>query len=224
MLGLDTYGSESESENEGQQPSKPQLSPGLTQGTSKSSIILPPPNSTTTPKASFPPPKAKRVPKKITIGLPALSKDNEEKDDMELDRPAAKRQKTGAGASSLLSMLPAPKQRTPLNGQTERVLGGGKGPGLIFQTRSSFAPVASNTITEGEDQETEEGGEWVAEPTGRATSLTTREDVSSLPFVPPSLVKGKANISVEDKQKLPVQPSLRTVSAAPTIESSSTGA
>ncbi len=224
MLGLDNYGSESEGEKE-QQSTRPQHSLGLAPGTPKSSIRLPPPSSNgpTAPQASLPVPKAKRAPKKFTIGLPALPKDDDkEKDDLELDRPAAKRQKTGT--SSLLSMLPAPKQNTHSTRQSERVLGGGKGPGLIFHVKSNPAPTASSAVTEKGDEDDEDEGEGSAEISTRGlASPTTVKGASSLPFLPPSLVKGKANISVEDKPGLPAKPPLQSKSADPSTAFSSTG-
>ena len=56
------------------------------------------------------PPKAKRAPKKITISLPSLPV-TEGAENSEDERPVKKR-RTGAGTSSLLSMLPMPKQKT----------------------------------------------------------------------------------------------------------------
>lgn len=228
MLGLEGYGSgsESDSSSEKQQPTK---SPSTTVSTAtKPSAKLPPPSSNgpSSSKISLPPPKTtKRAPKKITIGLPALPKDeNEEKDDIELERPAAKRQRTGAGASSLLSMLPAPKQKAPVALQSERVLGGGKGPGLVFTTRPTTAPAPSNAVAGGEDEgEADEGDEEQAKPTIAESATSTTSSASSLPFLPPSLAKGRANISLEDKPKASSKPPLPKVSAAPAVDSSPLG-
>ena len=188
MLGLDDYGSGSESESEHENKvTRPQLVPNPSL----------PIKSTT-----------KRAPKKkITIGLPALLKDEDaEKDDLELEKPALKRQKiSGVGVSGLLSMLPAPQQRNavPRHQQQEeeqRVLGSGKGPGLVFDSKSSVP--ASKT-------KQEEGGEE------ELTMSTVSNEGSSLPFLPPSLVKGKANISLEDdpKKKVPMKPAYPAASA-----------
>ncbi|KAF9454525.1 hypothetical protein P691DRAFT_655906 [Macrolepiota fuliginosa MF-IS2] len=221
MLGLDGYGSgsESESDNEKQQATKPQPPVASAPDASKSSINLPPPssNGASSSKISLPLPKTtKRAPKKITIGLPALPKDeNEEKDDIELERPAAKRQKTGAGTSSLLFMLPAPKQKAPVAQQQERVLGGGKGPGLVFNSRPSAAPAPTVVVEEADEEKDGEEAEVApAEPL---------KPSSSLPFLPPSLAKGKANISLEDNPKAPVRTPLPSVSAAPAVDFFSLG-
>lgn len=60
--------------------------------------------------SSNPPSKAKRAPKKIAIYLPSLPA-TESAENSEDERPAKKR-RTGAGTSSLLSMLPTPKQKS----------------------------------------------------------------------------------------------------------------
>jgi len=177
MIGLDDYGSGSESESEHENPkvTRPQLIPNPSL----------PIKSTT-----------KRAPKKkITIGLPALSKDEDaEKDDLELEKPALKRQKmSGAGVSGLLSMLPAPQQRKAVPQQEQRVLGSGKGPCLVFDSKTKQV--------EGEEEED--------------TMSTVSNGGSSLPFLPPSLIKGKANISLEDdlKKKVPTKPAHPAASA-----------
>lgn len=59
------------------------------------------------PKGSLPS-KTKRAPKKFTISLPSLPV-TESAEDSDDERPA-KKPRTGAGTSSLLSMLPTPKQ------------------------------------------------------------------------------------------------------------------
>ncbi|KAJ7582662.1 mitotic checkpoint regulator, MAD2B-interacting-domain-containing protein [Mycena floridula] len=132
MLGLEGYGSGSDNES-GTEVSKPTI------------------------KAPVPKPK-----KKVIIGLPSLK--SAAPDDLEDERPPAKKPRlAGSGASSLLSMLPTPKQKqlTPTAAPVERVLGGGSGPGLVFDQPE------------------------------KAPSL----------MLPPSLMKGKANISLEDGSK-----------------------
>ena len=106
MLGIEDYGSDSDSGEQVAQKPQPSTSKGT---------------------------KPARAPKKITISLPSISsaKDDEDKDTEAEARPAKKR-KTGAGSSSLLSMLPAPKEKNPVP-QPQRVLGAGSGPGLNFQ-------------------------------------------------------------------------------------------
>ena len=150
MLGLQNYGSDSDSDNETQ-----------------------------------PKPPTKR-PKQIAI--PSLPRP--EIDD---DAPPAKKPRTtgsggkGAGKSSLLGMLPAPKQALPAKEKKgERVLGGGGGPGLVFR---SAMPTLSSTG----------GDEGTSEITDEVPDSSTR-------FVPPSLKKGKANISLDSDQKMPSAP------------------
>jgi hypothetical protein len=87
---------------------KTSLSTKLPPPSKKSTISLPPPSAST----SNVPPKPKRAPKKITISLPSLTAtDDNDSDDLKDAGPAAKkpRLESGAGSSSLLSMLPAPK-------------------------------------------------------------------------------------------------------------------
>lgn len=60
-------------------------------------------------RTSKSPSKTKRAPKKITIPLPSFSA-TEGAENSEDERPA-KRSRTGAGTSSLLSMLPTPKEK-----------------------------------------------------------------------------------------------------------------
>ena len=115
MLGLDNYGSDDDTS----QPSSPQPAP-----TTK--VVVP-----------------RKHPKKIAIALPALPKEPsvDEEDEEGAERPLKKR-KTGGG-SSLLSMLPTPKQRDALPA-AQRVLGGGsKGPMLNLPSipSTSSAPV-----------------------------------------------------------------------------------
>ncbi|KAK2466882.1 hypothetical protein APHAL10511_001140 [Amanita phalloides] len=142
MLGIEDYGSGSESEHEG--PAKP---------------ALPAPSDSTASKA--------KRPKKITIGLPTLPASDID----EQGPPAKKARTTGAGTSSLLSMLPAPKQAASV---PRRILGGKSGPALTFDAPH---PSPSQPLN---DQETE-------------GSLSS----SSISFLPTSLAKGKANISLD---------------------------
>lgn len=162
MLGVENYGSGSESERE--DSVKPRANAKLLP------TVLPAPKGTAAPKA--------KRPKKITIGLPSLPASVEEEQD---EPPAKKARTSGAGASSLLSMLPAPKQAVPV---PQRVLGGKSGPGLVFNAPRS---IPSQPV---DDQE-------ASEP------LTSSHSTS---FLPPSLVKGKANISLEDESKASSKP------------------
>ena len=82
-------------------------------------------------------------------------------------------------------MLPAPKLAAPVKEAPERVLGGGKGPGLVFhEPRSQRAwdtpVIPSNDDVAAAEQETEE---------------------AHLPFIPVSVKKGKANISLEESSE-----------------------
>jgi proline-rich protein PRCC len=135
---------------------------------------------------SLPAPKTKK-PKKITIDLPALTKDVSSEYDGNDSRPA-KRSRTearGAGSSALLSMLPAPKSAAPVKAAPERILGGGKGPGLVFHEppsqRTKDTPnILSNDDIAAVEQETEK---------------------VHLPFMPTSVRRGKANISLEESSE-----------------------
>ncbi|KAJ3913723.1 mitotic checkpoint regulator, MAD2B-interacting-domain-containing protein [Lentinula edodes] len=178
MLGIEDYGSGSDSDGEG---TSQRLQPIQIKN---SSISLPPPSSTKGP--------AKKK-KTIAISLPTLKHaDDGDDDDMQLEMLPAKKAKTGTGAgfSSLLSMLPAPKQKAPVPSAPERVLGGGNGPGLVFNT-SRPATTAAALFTE--DEESISGAD---EPTleGLTSSST------SFAFRPPSVARGKANISLEEEK------------------------
>ncbi|THU89513.1 hypothetical protein K435DRAFT_286159 [Dendrothele bispora CBS 962.96] len=196
MLGLDDYGSGSESD----EPTQKELQ--------KPSV-----SKTAKPK------------KKITIGLPALKP--AEEDELKDERPPAKRPRleTGKGSSALFSMLPAPKQKDPISQPTERVLGGGKGPSLVFGASPSSS-AAFGTQSADED----------------ITNSDNNTSSKSTSLLPPSLGKGRSNISLDGPAKKPpavtaappvdffslgsstrsratniVSPSTSTLSAAPTI-------
>ncbi|KAF8212207.1 mitotic checkpoint regulator, MAD2B-interacting-domain-containing protein [Mycena galopus ATCC 62051] len=183
-LGLGDYGSDSEnggdSDNDAPTPSIP------------AKLSKPAPST----KMALPPVKQK---KKVTIGLPALKPVDGDEDELKDERPPAKkpRLETGAGKSSLLSMLPAPKQKNPVLPPPERVLGGGSGPGLVFNTsRRTFKDVS----TESE-----------AEPS------------TSFSFRPPSLAKGRSNISLEEGATNAPPRTAPKVSAAPAVDFFSLG-
>ncbi|KAJ4000739.1 mitotic checkpoint regulator, MAD2B-interacting-domain-containing protein [Lentinula boryana] len=175
MLGIEDYGSGSDSDGElGSQPKK-------------SSVSLPPPST----KAAV---KKKKT---IAISLPALKPANEDDgDDLQLERPPAKKPKlgagVGAGSSSLLSMLPAPKQKALVAPAPERVLGSGKGPGLVFNTWRSTGMTSIPT------EENEQSYLVADEPTMEQPISSASS--TSFAFRPPSLVKGKANISLEEEK------------------------
>jgi proline-rich protein PRCC len=160
MLGLDDYGSDSDSSRPGS------------------------PRAGTTFHKSLP--KSRRAPKKITIALPTISsKDDNEEEDFE--RPAKKR-KT-AGVSSLLSILPTPKQSIPVPPQ--RVLGRGfKGRGLAVRSQSC---TESTTLAE----TTAQGDETESTSTASKADDLSKNPSTTL-FRPTSLAKGRKNISVEE--------------------------
>ncbi|KAG6814373.1 hypothetical protein H0H92_010959 [Tricholoma furcatifolium] len=202
MLGIEDYGSgsDNDSDQETVLPLKPQ-----------------PPKPSASSSISLPPPKTKR-PKKITIGLPSLPSDKKvEADDLEDERPAAKRPRleNGAGTSALLSMLPAPKKKAPEALPPVRVLGGGKGRGLDFG-----APRAQTglILPAGE----EEDAETSTSPKLQTFEPPTVNAAASLPFLPPSLKKGRVNISVEE-DKPQVKPQTTQKPAAPTVDFFSLG-
>ncbi|KAK7014846.1 mitotic checkpoint regulator, MAD2B-interacting-domain-containing protein [Favolaschia claudopus] len=187
-LGLGGYGSDSDggdaSDNE--LPSPPvQLKP-----------------SRSTVSAAIPPSKQK---KKVTIGLPTL-KPVDDEDDLRDERPPAKkpRLETGAGRSSLLTMLPAPKQKNPVLPPPQRVLGSGSGPGLVFNAR----PAIQESSVEAED--------------GQEPLDATPSTSSSTLFRPPSLVKGRSNISLEEGA-ITAPPRTTQASAAPAADFFSLG-
>jgi len=163
MLGVEGYGSGSDNDSDVE-----------TTTTTTVSVKSVPTKPTTTPKSAvpLPPPKQAKRPKKITIDLPKPNKGGDGEDDPE--QPPTKKARTdgkGAGVSSLLSMLPAPKQVAPAKPpQPERVLGGGNAPALSFNSAPRSASDEADTST-------------VAKP-----NL----------FIPNSIARGKANVSTED--------------------------
>ena len=155
MLGIEDYGSDSDGE-----PGLPDTSKQATVASSKTKTTL-------------------RGPKKITISLPSSSS-TQNIPEVEDERPAKKRKTGGAGSSSLLSMLPVPKQVNPIP-QTQHILGGGTGPGLKFHTSMESLPV---------DQE----------PASLDDSYLTPVPL----FRPTSVSKGKRNISLEETSIKPI--------------------
>lgn len=237
MLGVEGYGSDSDSDNDTSQATgapAPKPAPTAPKPAGKPGLSLPPP-SKSTPGAStsglaLPPPK-KKAPKKIAIGLPSLPKEATNDDDLD-DRPPPPKKarlEAGAGASALLNMLPAPKNKNPVP-QPDRVLGGGRGPGLVFNAHSSRVRSHQSAMVEDAgDDEDEDAAKNVAPTNGSlleeaedAPAAKPQRTVPSVPFLPPHLRKGKANISTEDKPSLPK--SVMAVSSAPTIDFFSLGA
>lgn len=136
---------------------------------------------------TLPAPKVKRAPKKIAIDLPALPKDdsvNHESD----GAPLAKKPRTetrGTGSSALFSRLPAPKSVAPVKATPERVLGSGNGPGLVFNNPPP--QMVRNTFRTPSNVDTQSGLDG-----------TEEEHSVSVPFMPVSVMKGKANVSLEE--------------------------
>ncbi|CCO26053.1 hypothetical protein BN14_00069 [Rhizoctonia solani AG-1 IB] len=136
--GLASYGSDSEGEEESKQTTHPTTLPK--NGDSK------PPNSSVTSSLALPAPKKRRDgPVRITVEAPKF---DDADDDSER---AQKKPRTlgagtkGAGASSLFSALPAPKNATPILPEPKRVLGGGGGPALSFSTASTTSTGTQST-------------------------------------------------------------------------------
>ncbi|KDR81647.1 hypothetical protein GALMADRAFT_58556 [Galerina marginata CBS 339.88] len=161
-------------------------------------------------------PAKKRPTKKISIALPSLSSNGE--DVAADDKRPAKKRKTGAGTSALLSMLPAPKESNP-RPQPERILGRGSGPGLNFHSASrgrqnTAAAEADDTNV---DRDTPQSSNEVEDV---QPSTTT-----SVHFRPTSLAKGRKNISLEEtniNQPVRAQPSA-TPATAPAVDFFSLG-
>lgn len=181
MLGIEDYGSDVESDGE----DKPQASmsasppPNAVPSSSTSqapkhssstfclpspknssqSLKLPPPSNGSEARVSSARPsitKPKQT-KKILLNLPLPEINNEE------DEPAAKRPRIttsggrGAHTSSLLGMLPAPKQPLPVKEKkAERVLGGGGGSGLVFRAAKSADPKVANEQSRDAEEEKED--------------------------------------------------------------------
>ena len=184
MLGVEGYGSGSDNDSDAETTTTTPAKPVTTK-------------PTTTPNSaiSLPPPKQAKRPKKITIDLPRPNQggDGEE----EPEQPPTKKARTdgrGAGVSSLLSMLPAPKQVAPVKlPQPGRVLGGGNAPALSFNSAH---------------QSTEDDPDV---PTVAKMNL----------FVPNSITRGKANVSTEDSGAGPSRP--RAAPSTPAVDFFSLG-
>jgi proline-rich protein PRCC len=184
---VDAYGSDGSDNNSGDEHTSRSRSPRRNKSTS---LSLPPSHSSASGSSSLnlPTPKVKRAPKKIAIDLPALPKVNSPDNDSEDARPAKKPRtdSRGAGSSALFFKLPAPKMAAPVKAAPERILGSGKGPGLVFNNApSQRTQDTSRTSSNFDLQDSPEGTE-------------VEQSASSLPFTPTSVRKGKPNISLED--------------------------
>lgn len=227
MLGVEGYGSDSDDET----PQTPALPPPRAAAPpQKTGLALPTPSaaaSSSSTGLSLPAPK-KRVPKKIAIGLPTLSADNDNDNTLD-DQPPTKKPRIGMGAGSslLLSMLPAPKNKNPTAPSQERMLGGGRGPGLVFNTGVRKAPVS--TTVEDVDDEDEDAAPKNAAPLSSSIleevtdKVEFKKPASTIPFLPPSLAKGKANISTEDRPTMSKVTAARAANPAPAVDFFSLG-
>ncbi|OJT04305.1 hypothetical protein TRAPUB_4939 [Trametes pubescens] len=221
MLGVEGYGSDSDNASDSETTlqvsattSSATITSRLPAPAKKSTFALPPPGSSgptskTSSGLSLPPPKTRKAPKKIAIGLPSLSKDDDRTSDTD-DRPPTKkaRLESGAGASGLLSMLPAPKNKAPIAPAAERVLGGGRGPGLVFKAAPS-ASARTATVEDAEDSEGDMQRQDVLDSSHPSileekTEKKAPLPKASIPFMPTSVARGKANVSVEEKHSAPV--------------------
>ena len=118
-------------------------------------------------------------------------------------------------------MLPAPKNKAPTPAAPERVLGGGRGPGLVFKTASS-QPKRAVTVEDAEEDN--DDGNLQADILDSSYSAIIEEKTEKkvpLPFMPTSVARGRANVSVEEKHSIPV--SRPTVSSAPAVDFFSLG-
>ena len=183
MLGVEGYGSGSDSDSDAETTTTTTAKPVPTK-----------PTAAPKPGISLPPPKQAKRPKKIVIDLPKPSEGDDEEDGQEQPpTKKARRDGKGAGVSSLLSMLPAPKQVAPSKPpKPERVLGGGNAPALSFGSARQPAHDDPDTST------------------------------AAIPnlFTPNSVTRGKANVSTEDSVAGPSRP---RVTPSPAVDFFSLG-
>jgi len=196
---VDAYGSDSSDNNSGDEHTSRSRSPPRRNKSTSHSLPLSHSSASGSSSLNLPTPKVKRVPKKIAIDLPALPKDNSPENDSEDARPAKKPRtdSRGGGSSALFSKLPAPKMAAPVKVAPERILGSGKGPGLVFNTAPSQSTQdTSRPLSNVDLQDSPEVTE-------------VEQSTSSLPFTPESVRKGKANVSLEgpSSEKVPDPPS-----------------
>ena len=183
MLGVEGYGSGSDNDSDVE-----------TTTTTTAKPVPAKPTAAPKPGISLPPPKQAKRPKKIVIDLPKPSEGDDVEDGQEQPPiKKARRDGKGAGASSLLSMLPAPKRVAPAKPpKPQRVLGGGNAPAL------SFGP-ARQSVDDDPD-----------------TSTAAKSNL----FAPNSVTRGKANVSTEDSVAGPSRP---RVTPSPAVDFFSLG-
>jgi proline-rich protein PRCC len=189
---VDAYGSDDSDTNGDEYAPSPKPN-------ESSSLSLPPSHTSGSGLSSLtlPAPKAKKAPKKIAIDLPALPKDDSADQDDSAVRPAKKprTESRGAGSSALFSRLPAPKSVAPAKAAPERILGSGNRPGLVFNNPPSQRAQDSFETPSNVDSQS-------------GPDVTEKEQSMSLPFMPVSVMKGKANVSLEE-------PSVKGTASAP---------
>lgn len=146
MLGVDDYGSDSDSD-----AGAPTSAPTTEQKQTEVPVV---PKSTGGLNLPAPKKSGKRRdgPVRITVDLPkpkTSDDDDDSKPAPNVERPIGGPKSKGAGASSLLSMLPKPKQAVPTLPKPKpvRVLGGGASngddPGVIMPSESfDFEPLS----------------------------------------------------------------------------------
>lgn len=194
-LGIEDYGSDSENDSGNETTTTgPATRSGIVPGVTLSAS-LPPTSSASNTLL----PHVKRSAKKITIGIPRLSTiKHDGVDGTEDERPVAKRPRleAGAGISSLTSMLPAPKQKITHATPPERVLGAGRGKGLIFNTSR---PPASQDQTSASGDYGDLKQEMLQPAEDQFPVPVTDTAATLLPFLPLSVGNKRPNISVDEK-------------------------
>lgn len=193
MLGLDDYNSGSDDEqselpSQVKAKSKSTLLSQLPPTTKKVSSVA---NGHSTKKdlsgLNLPPPTAKKSgAKKIVLDFGKAEGNGF--DDVEPEQPVAKKPRLAgpSGASSLLSMLPAPKKSTSELSAPLKVLGSGSRPALNFSSRShiSGTPVPTSPESKMEEKGEDDGEELEEKPT------------TSTSMLPPSLLKSMSKSGI----------------------------
>lgn len=241
MLGIEDYGSDSETEATSPSCSLPAKSVSSTvtkQPGRPSTAALPAPPSAPVASASSSHghPKIIKVPKsklakagsktkKIALELPSFA--NDDGDDLESERPAAKRARRENGAetggpSALLSMLPPPKKKAALDVPApQRVLGGGR-PGVVFSAATRSAQ--NDDMTPGANGDDAEAGEDDVQNTELGGSALDIASSSATSLVPPSLLLSKARGKMKAQASTNIVPEPSTsVKTTPAIDFFSLG-
>ncbi|KAL1761770.1 mitotic checkpoint regulator, MAD2B-interacting-domain-containing protein [Schizophyllum commune] len=185
------------------------------QATSSGSKLSLPPSKTSQPRTGA---------KKVKIGLPSLKPTADDEDDLDSEKPPAKKPRLAPGAaggrSALLSMLPAPKEKNPKPPAPDRVLGGGQGKGLVFHTRPSAPAVNAD---DADEPATSAASKPI--PESKPISDSPAPPASTPMFMPTNLGgKRKANISLEEHGVSRSAAKPPPISAAPPVDFFSLGA